>query len=49
MNTKTIIFSLLIRIILIYVLSNYENPNKITLTDIDYKVFTEAANHVLNS
>jgi hypothetical protein len=41
MNTKSIIFlSIFIRILLIYWLSNNESSERISLTDIDYKVYT---------
>jgi hypothetical protein len=38
-----IIVGVLVRLLLVYWLSSYESAEHLTLTDVDYKVYSEAA------
>lgn len=43
-----VVAGVVVRLLLVFWLSQYETAQHLTLTDIDYKVYSEAAQHILN-
>lgn len=44
---RIILVGVVVRVLLVWWVGSYETPQKLTLTDIDYKVYSEAAQHIL--